>query len=117
MVWAAAAANLAITSWIIIIMLVPAEALKVMKTNIIMAAGQMVFILCDLQICLMTNETFLRGFGYQGAGSRENWSREVAELSIGGEFKDALTEPGGWTIGMTGFGELLPYHENRIYSG
>ena len=57
---------------------------------------------------------FLRGFGYQGAGSRESWSRDVAELNIGGAFKDALTEPGGWTMGMTGFGELLPYHENKI---
>jgi len=57
---------------------------------------------------------FLRGFGYQGGGNREGWSREVKELSIGGKFKEALTEPGGWRIGMTGFGELLPYHENKI---
>jgi choline dehydrogenase-like flavoprotein len=28
--------------------------------------------------------------------------------------KEALTEPGQWGIGITGFGELLPYHENRI---
>ncbi|HLK31032.1 MAG TPA: GMC family oxidoreductase [Puia sp.] len=57
---------------------------------------------------------FLRGFGYQGSGSRGNWSRDVAELSIGADFKEALTEPGQWTMGMTGFGELLPYHENKI---
>ncbi len=41
-------------------------------------------------------------------------SRKVSELSIGGDFKDALTEPGNWTIGLTGFGEMLPYHENKI---
>jgi glucoside 3-dehydrogenase (cytochrome c) catalytic subunit len=57
---------------------------------------------------------YLRGFGYQGAGSRQGWSREIAELSIGGDFKDALTEPGPWTMGMGGFGETLPYHENKI---
>jgi choline dehydrogenase-like flavoprotein len=57
---------------------------------------------------------YLRGFGYQGSASRQNWSRDVAELSIGGKFKDELTEPGAWTIGVTGFGELLPYHENKI---
>ncbi|MDB5210486.1 MAG: family oxidoreductase [Sediminibacterium sp.] len=57
---------------------------------------------------------FLRGFGYQGAASRTGWSREVAELNIGGDFKDALTEPGGWSIGATGFGEILPCHENKI---
>ena len=37
---------------------------------------------------------YLRGFGYQGAASRQGWSREVAELSIGADFKDALSEPG-----------------------
>ncbi|MBL7743809.1 MAG: GMC family oxidoreductase [Chitinophagaceae bacterium] len=57
---------------------------------------------------------YLRGFGYQGGASRENWGREIAELNIGGEFKDALCEPGEWRIGITGFGEILPYHENRI---
>jgi choline dehydrogenase-like flavoprotein len=57
---------------------------------------------------------YLRGFGYQGGGSRQNWSRNVAELSIGAELKDALTEPGSWNIGMGGFGEILPYHENKV---
>jgi choline dehydrogenase-like flavoprotein len=28
--------------------------------------------------------------------------------------KEELTEPGNWTIGITGFGEILPYHENKI---
>ena len=57
---------------------------------------------------------YLRGFGYQGSASRSGWSREVAELSIGGKYKDALTEPGQWSMGIGGFGELLPYHENKI---
>jgi len=57
---------------------------------------------------------FLRGFGYQGSASREGWSRSVAEMSVGAAYKESLTEPGGWTIGMTGFGELLPDHANTI---
>ncbi|HET9430302.1 MAG TPA: GMC family oxidoreductase, partial [Chitinophagaceae bacterium] len=57
---------------------------------------------------------YIRGFGYQGGANRSGWNREVAELSIGADFKDALCEPGNWSIGMTGFGEMLPYHENRI---
>ncbi len=57
---------------------------------------------------------FLRGYGYQGGASRSNWNRSVAELSIGADYKDALTEPGGWNIGATGFGEILPYHDNKI---
>jgi len=57
---------------------------------------------------------YLRGFGYQGAASRSGWDREIAELGIGAPLKEALTEPGSWSIGMTAFGETLPYHENRI---
>lgn len=57
---------------------------------------------------------YLRGFGYQGGASRQGWGREIPELQIGGQFKDALGEPGKWTMGMGGFGEILPYHENKI---
>jgi choline dehydrogenase-like flavoprotein len=57
---------------------------------------------------------YLRGFGYQGSASRVGWSRDVAELNIGATYKEALTEPGEWTMGIGGFGELLPYHENKI---
>jgi choline dehydrogenase-like flavoprotein len=57
---------------------------------------------------------YLRGFGYQGSASRQGWAREIAEMNIGGEYKDALCEPGEWGIGATGFGEILPYHENKI---
>jgi choline dehydrogenase-like flavoprotein len=58
--------------------------------------------------------SYVRGFGYQGAASREGWGREIAELGIGAPLKEALREPGEWTIGMTGFGEILPYHQNRV---
>src|SRR5882762_3865444 len=57
---------------------------------------------------------YLRGFGYQGGASRQGWSRNVAEYSIGTEFKEALSEPGEWTMGMGGFGEMLPYHDNKV---
>ncbi len=57
---------------------------------------------------------YLRGFGYQGSASREGWGRNVAEMSIGGDYKDALCEPGVWNMGITAFGETLPYHENKV---
>ncbi|GAC1587830.1 MAG: GMC family oxidoreductase [Ginsengibacter sp.] len=57
---------------------------------------------------------YIRGFGYQGGANRAGWGRDIAEMNIGGEFKDALSEPGPWSIGMGGFGEILPYHENKI---
>ena len=58
--------------------------------------------------------SYLRGFGYQGGASRQNWSRMVAEMSIGADLKDEVTTPGKWTMGLGGFGEILPYHENFV---
>ena len=57
---------------------------------------------------------YRRGFGYQGGAGRGGWDREIAELGIGAAMKDALCEPGPWGVGMAGFGEVLPSHENRI---
>jgi choline dehydrogenase-like flavoprotein len=57
---------------------------------------------------------YIRGFGYQGGASRQGWGREIAEMGIGAGFKDAITEPGGWNMGITAFGETLPYHNNKI---
>jgi choline dehydrogenase-like flavoprotein len=57
---------------------------------------------------------YLRGFGYQGGASREGWSRDIAELGIGAPLKEALSEPGQWTMGLMGFGEMLPYSENKV---
>jgi len=57
---------------------------------------------------------YVRSFGYQGGASRQGWNRQIAELGIGAELKSALSEPGPWSLGMTAFGEILPYHENTI---
>lgn len=57
---------------------------------------------------------YIRGFGYQGGASRTSWQRGVAEMGVGKDFKESLIEPGDWTFGMTGFGECLPYQENRV---
>jgi choline dehydrogenase-like flavoprotein len=57
---------------------------------------------------------YLRGFGYQGSAGREDWGRAVAELGVGGAFKDAMAMPGQWTIGATAFGEMLPDHRNTV---
>ena len=57
---------------------------------------------------------YLRGFGYQGSAGREQWSQEIPELQFGAEFKDSLSEPGDWAMSITGFGEVLPYHDNKL---
>ncbi|ALS96844.1 GMC oxidoreductase [Lacimicrobium alkaliphilum] len=58
---------------------------------------------------------YLRGFGYQGSASRQGWRKDIAELGIGESLKEGMSEPGHWSIGMSAFGEMLPYHDNRIY--
>jgi len=57
---------------------------------------------------------YLRGFGYQGGANRGR-GIEVAEFTIGADLKEALTEPGNWSMGILAFGEMLPDHSNRIY--
>ena len=61
-----------------------------------------------------TKKNYLRGFGYQGGASRSNWSRYVKELTVGKPIKELAQEPGPWSMGMTAFGECLPYHENKM---
>ena len=57
---------------------------------------------------------YQRGFGFQGGASRQGWQRNIAEMAFGAEFKEELTHPGDWTMGLTGFGEMLPYYQNKL---
>jgi len=56
---------------------------------------------------------YVRGFGYQGSASRGRVT-EIAEMMLGEELKDAISEPGSWHMGITAFGEMLPDHNNKI---
>ena len=58
---------------------------------------------------------FIRGYGYQGGAGRSGWDQAPKELSVGAKLKDTLMKPGGWQMGIYGFGEILPYHDNRMY--
>jgi choline dehydrogenase-like flavoprotein len=57
---------------------------------------------------------YLRGFGYQGGASRNGWGRGVGQQGFGAAFKEELTQPGDWTFGFGGFGEVLPNENNRF---
>lgn len=57
---------------------------------------------------------YLRGFGYQGGAGRGR-GVDVAEFTIGADLKNALTEPGKWGMNLLAFGEMLPYHDNKIF--
>ena len=58
---------------------------------------------------------FIRGYGYQGGASRNDYGTVIPEYSYGAKFKEAMLEPGGWRINLGGFGEVLPYHENHMW--
>ncbi len=58
-------------------------------------------------------QDFLRGYNHGGGVSRMGWWHTSSDL-IGEPLKQAASTPGPWTIGLTGFGECLPYPDNRI---
>lgn len=60
-------------------------------------------------------KNYTRGYGYQGDASRGGVSKNALELGYGSDFKRSITKPGEWSIGMQAFGEILPYHENKMY--
>src|SRR5258707_5559543 len=57
---------------------------------------------------------FLRGYGYQGGGSRENWGRGMRMSGFGVDFKNALKKPGQWRMGIGGVYARLPQNDNNI---
>jgi len=58
--------------------------------------------------------SYLRGFGYQGAAARADWSRLMFDTTLGAGLKDKAATPGPWSMMLAGFGEILPYHDNRV---
>ena len=54
---------------------------------------------------------YLRGFGLQGGAGRGGWG---GAQSIGEELKKEVMTPGPWHISFGGFGECLPYNDNRV---
>ena len=55
---------------------------------------------------------YIRGFGYQGGANR---THNNPDGKIGEELKDQIFKPGPYQIRMTCFGELLPYHDNKMW--
>lgn len=54
---------------------------------------------------------FLRGYHLGGGAYRQ---RGQGDQPIGAALKESMSEPGSWRISLYGFGECLPYAENRI---
>ncbi|WP_350293691.1 GMC family oxidoreductase [uncultured Croceitalea sp.] len=61
-----------------------------------------------------TMKDFTRGYGYQGGATRGDYEDMVAEASFGKDYKETILGPGGWNMNMLAFGEILPYHDNKM---
>ena len=59
------------------------------------------------------NKDFIRGYGIQGKGERENW-QTVSTSGFGTSLKEQLAAPGQWKVSLGGRGETLPNYENKI---
>jgi len=60
---------------------------------------------------------FIRGYGYQGGAYRGYQSIADSKeelISYGPRLKENLVKYDEWTASMTAFGEILPYHENKM---
>lgn len=60
------------------------------------------------------DQPFLRGFGFQGAAMRANWTRGTMFPGFGAKFKEGLRTPGPWMVYLGGFGECLPKYDNSL---
>ncbi|GAB3113949.1 GMC family oxidoreductase [Aestuariicella hydrocarbonica] len=58
--------------------------------------------------------SYLRGFGYQGGASRDDWKAQANDAGYGAELKQKLQSPGAWKMVLMGFGEMLPRYENAV---
>jgi choline dehydrogenase-like flavoprotein len=54
---------------------------------------------------------FIRGYHYGASAGR---GQANPATGIGAAYKEALTEPGPWSVRLYAYGECLPYADNRI---
>jgi choline dehydrogenase-like flavoprotein len=56
---------------------------------------------------------FIRGYGFQGGAGRSGWESAARSAGLGVAFKEALSQPGPWSMSFNGYGEMLPHESNR----
>ncbi|HSB96206.1 MAG TPA: GMC family oxidoreductase, partial [Spongiibacteraceae bacterium] len=58
---------------------------------------------------------FERGYGFQGLAMPLEWKAMAMQTpGFGIDFKKALQQPKMWLMALVGFGECLPYKDNRV---
>ena len=58
---------------------------------------------------------YIRGYGYQGGAYRSDQREIIDKNGYGSKLKEGILTPGNWSMGLGGYGEILPYHENKMY--
>ncbi|MEZ5567226.1 MAG: GMC family oxidoreductase [Halioglobus sp.] len=58
---------------------------------------------------------FVRGYGYQTALLRVDWTTSYNARGFGADLKESLRKPGPWIFALAGFTECLPQKSNRMY--
>ena len=58
---------------------------------------------------------FVRGYGYQTATMRMDWTTSLNSKGFGADLKESLRKPGPWIFVLAGFTECLPQKSNRMY--
>ncbi|CCH55666.1 Gluconate 2-dehydrogenase flavoprotein [Fibrisoma limi BUZ 3] len=57
---------------------------------------------------------FQRGYMVAFSASRSGWQRGAGMEGFGAEFKDKLSDPGGWHVYMMMQGETIPKYDNHV---
>ncbi|HYF66487.1 MAG TPA: GMC family oxidoreductase [Ohtaekwangia sp.] len=57
---------------------------------------------------------YIRGFGIMGSAKRAGWTSQIMSDQLGIALKESVQLPGEWTISLQGYGECLPYPDNRV---
>jgi choline dehydrogenase-like flavoprotein len=67
---------------------------------------------------ITNRKDFIRGYGYQGGARRGSMSiansKEELAAVYGKKFKEIIVQNGEWSGSMGAFGEILPYHDNKM---
>jgi choline dehydrogenase-like flavoprotein len=58
--------------------------------------------------------SFIRGYGFEGGSGAEMFPDSAQAPGFGKAYKKAVRDHAGATIGMGGFGEVLPRYENAV---
>ncbi|MBN8823916.1 MULTISPECIES: GMC family oxidoreductase [unclassified Spirosoma] len=57
---------------------------------------------------------FQRGYMVAFSASRSGWQRALGQAGFGADFKDQLSNPGGWHVFMMMQAETVPRYENHV---